>query len=189
MRSAILWVATATLLAALPASAAKPQKAVAKLIDLSGQSAGNATFTATHHGILVELKLSGLTQGAHGVHIHTSANCDPKTRFTSAGPHYSQQPKLHGFNTKGGMHAGDLPNAYAGADGTLQAAFLTNAFALGNGKKSMFDKDGASIIVTAKGDDYLSQPDGHSGDRVACGVIIRTVGPASRGRFAKKKRH
>ena len=86
------------------------------------------------------------------------------------------------------MHAGDLPNGYAARDGTLQAAFLSNAFALGNGKKSIFDRDGASIIVTARGDDYASQPDGHSGDRIACGVIVRTVGPASRGRLAGRKK-
>ena len=50
-------------------------------------------------------------------------------------------------------------------------------FSLGNGKKSIFDRDGASIIVHAKADDYVSQPAGNSGDRVACGVIVRTVGP------------
>jgi Cu-Zn family superoxide dismutase len=177
----------AVLLAAtvLPAQAAKPQKAVARLIDVGGKPAGTASFTATHHGILVELKITGLNEGSHGIHIHTSGNCDPKTRFTTAGPHLSFEPKPHGYFGKG-MHAGDLPNGYAGRDGTLQAAFLSNAFALGNGKKSIFDKDGAAIIVHAKGDDYMSQPAGNSGDRVACGIIIRTVGPASR-RSARHK--
>jgi Cu-Zn family superoxide dismutase len=180
----------AALLAAavLPAQAAKSQKALAKLIDVSGNSAGTATFTATHHGILVELKVTGLNEGAHGVHIHTSGNCDPKMRFMTAGPHFSFEPKAHGFFGKG-MHAGDLPNGYAARDGTLRTAYLGNAFTLGNGKKSIFDRDGASIIVTARGDDYASQPDGRSGDRVACGVIIRTVGPASRTRLAAKHRH
>lgn len=186
MRTALL-SAFLCAVACFPAHAAKPQKAVAKLIDAAGGPAGTATFTATRHGTLVELKLTGLNEGAHGVHIHTSGNCDPKTRFTSAGPHFSAQPRQHGFNTKGGMHAGDLPNGYASRDGALRAAFLTNAFALGNGKKSIFDKDGASIVVHAKGDDYMSQPAGNSGDRVACGVIVRTVGPASRGRSANKK--
>src|SRR6185503_3087548 len=112
MRYAV--VCTAVLAAAvLPAQAAKPQKAIAKMIDVSGNPAGTATLTVTHHGILVELKVTGLNEGTHGVHIHTSGNCDPKTRFTTAGPHFSLEPKPHGFFGKG-MHAGDLPNGYAG---------------------------------------------------------------------------
>jgi Cu-Zn family superoxide dismutase len=183
MRTALICAALLAA-AAMPAQAAKPQKAVAKLIDLSGNPAGTATFTATHHGILVELKLIGLNEGTHGVHIHTSGNCDPRARFTTAGPHFSFEPRPHGFFGKG-MHAGDLPNGYAARAGMLQASYLSNAFALGNGRKSIFDRDGASIIVTARGDDYASQPDGRSGDRIACGVIVRTVGPASRGRLAR----
>jgi Cu-Zn family superoxide dismutase len=57
---------------------------------------------------------------------------------------------------------------------------ITNAISLGNGKKSIFDPDGASIIVHAKADDYITQPAGNSGDRIACGVIMRTVGPSTR---------
>ncbi|MBI3434653.1 MAG: superoxide dismutase family protein, partial [Proteobacteria bacterium] len=34
-----------------------------------------------------------------------------------------------------------------------------------------------TIIVHAKADDYVSQPVGNAGDRVACGVIVRTVAP------------
>jgi len=190
MNRILVFVAVAVL-AAAPAGAARVQKAVARVIALDGSQAGTVQFTATHHGILIDLKLHGLPPGPHGVHIHTSANCNTKSGFTTAGPHFSPQPKAHGFMAKGGMHAGDLPNVYAAADGTVQASLLTNAFALGNGKKSVFDKDGASIILTANGDDYTSQPDGRSGGRIACGVIVRTVGPASRARYARKtvKKH
>ncbi|HEX2591182.1 MAG TPA: superoxide dismutase family protein [Rhizomicrobium sp.] len=184
MRKCLPWAA-ALFIAGMPAHAAT-QKAVAKFIDINGREAGTATFTGTRHGTLVEIKVTGLNEGPHGVHIHTSGNCDVKTRFTTAGPHFSFEAKPHGFMAPKGMHAGDLPNGYAAHDGTLQAAFLTNAFALGDGKKSIFDKDGASIIISGRADDYASQPDGRSGDRVACGVIVRTVGPASRGK--KKKR-
>jgi Cu-Zn family superoxide dismutase len=61
-------------------------------------------------------------------------------------------------------------------------------FALGNGKKSIFDRDGAAIIVHARADDYASQPAGNSGDRIACGVIVRTVGPKAR-KAAKQNAH
>ncbi len=35
-------------------------------------------------------------------------------------------------------------------------------------------------IVDARGDDYRTQPLGNAGDRIACGVVMRTVGPAAR---------
>jgi Cu-Zn family superoxide dismutase len=65
---------------------------------------------------------------------------------------------------------------------------ISNAISLGNGKKSIFDRDGASLIVHAKADDYVSQPAGNSGERVACGVIIRTAAPGAR-KGAKRKAH
>jgi len=163
------------------AAAGAKAHAVAKLIGLDGKETGRASFQSTSHGVLIELDMRGLTPGAHAVMIHTTAACDPKKLFTSAGPSLGfDPPRPHGFLVKGGPRAGDLPNQFAAADGTLHASFLTNAFTLGNGKKSIFDRDGASIIVNARGDDYLTQPDGSAGPRVACGTIIRTVAPGAR---------
>ena len=166
---------------ALPANAAAKAHAIAKLIGLDGKPAGQAIFQQTAHGVLIEITAHGLEPGAHAIMIHTTASCDPKKLFTSAGPDFSFEPiKLHGYLVKGGPRPGDLPNQFAGADGTLHAAMIVNAFSLGNGKKTIFDRDGASIIVHARGDDYTTQPDGNSGTRVACGTIIRTVAPGSR---------
>jgi Cu-Zn family superoxide dismutase len=154
-----------------------------------GREAGTANFVATSHGVLIELDLKGLTPGPHAIHIHTSGNCDPKVAFTSAGPDLSFEPtKLHGFLASHGPHPGDLPNEFAASDGSLHASVISNAISLGNGKKSIFDRDGASLIVHAKADDYVSQPAGNSGDRVACGVIIRTSAPGAR-KGAKRKAH
>ena len=159
------------------------------MIARDGSPTGTIAFTATSHGVLIEYDLKGLTPGAHAIHIHTSGNCDPKVAFTSAGPHFSPDPtKMHGYMAQHSPHPGDLPNEFAAADGTLHASTISNAFSLGNGKKSIFDRDGAAIIVHARGDDYISQPAGNSGDRVACGVIMRTVGPVSR-KPGKRKAH
>jgi Cu-Zn family superoxide dismutase len=168
------------LVAGPSAGAARKPHAVARLSGLDGKPAGTVDFAQTSHGVLITYDLRGLSPGAHAIHIHTSGNCDAKTRFTGAGPHVSFAPKSHGYLSKGGPHAGDLPNEFAASDGTLRASAITSLFTLGNGRKSIFDRDGASIIVHAKGDDYASNPAGNSGDRVACGVIMRTVGPASR---------
>ena len=169
--------------------AASKARAVAHLAARNGESAGTATFIATSHGVLIELDVKGLTPGPHAVHIHTSGNCDPKVAFTSAGPDLSFEPtKMHGFLAPHGPHANDLPNEFAASDGTLRASVINNAISLGNGKKSIFDRDGASIIIHAKADDYVSQPAGNAGDRVACGVIERTVAPGAR-KGGKRKAH
>jgi Cu-Zn family superoxide dismutase len=179
----------AALILSGPASAAASQaRAIAKVIGLDGQPVGTVAFAATSHGVLMQFDLKGLAPGAHAIHIHTSGNCDPKAGFNTAGPHFSPEVKMHGYLAPHGMHAGDLPNQFAASDGTLRATEISNAFSLGNGKKSIFDKDGASIIVHARADDYMSQPAGNSGDRVACGVITRTVAPASR-RGGKPRSH
>ena len=176
------------LLTIAPAFSAQKPHAVAHVKALDGSASGTVDFAQTGHGVLVIFDLRGLSPGAHGIHVHTSGNCDARTKFTSAGPHFSPQQKMHGFMVKGGPHPGDLPNQWAATDGTLHASTVTNLFSLGNGKKSIFDRDGASIIVDARGDDLSSQPAGNSGDRIACGVIVRTVGPKPR-KAAKRTAH
>jgi len=165
---------------AVPASA-KP-RAIAHLKMLDGKPAGTVTFAAVNRGILVEFDLAGLSPGPHGIHLHVSGNCDPKTGFTSAGPILGLGPVIrkHGLLAEGGPLAGDLPNQFASADGHLHAATLTSGFGLGNGKNSIFDRDGVAIIVDQRGDDYRSQPMGEAGARIACGVVIRTQGPLPR---------
>lgn len=177
-------LAIALLATAMPsAMAAGRAQAEAKLIGLDGRQLGHAHFQATSHGVLVEIEMQGLKPGAHAVMIHTSAACEPAKSFSSAGPDLSfDEPRDHGFFAKGGPRPGDLPNQFAAADGTLHASMITSAFTLGSGRKSIFDRDGASIIVHVRGDDYLSQPDGNAGARVACGTIIRSNLPQKIGR-------
>jgi Cu-Zn family superoxide dismutase len=173
----------ALLLLCAPAQAAQKARAVARLTGLDGKPAGNAEFAALNHGVLITFDLHDLPPGAHALHLHPSGNCDAKSGFTAAGPILSLVPgKQHGFLAQGGPEAGDLPNQFASADGRLHASVVTNAFGLGNGKKSIFDRDGVSLIVDARGDDYRTQPLGNAGERIACGVVVRTVGPAARRR-------
>lgn len=167
----------------LPAQAASKAHAVARLAGLDGKSLGNVDFSTVNHGVLIVLDLHDLPPGAHGIHLHVSGNCDAKSGFTKAGPVLSLVPgKLHGLLAEGGPQTGDLPNQFAGSDGRLHASVVTTAFTLGNGKKSIFDRDGVSLILDERADDYRTQPLGNAGTRIACGVVMRTVGPASRKR-------
>jgi len=163
----------------VPAGAALKAKAVARLSSLEGKPVGTTEFNAVNHGVLITFDLHDLTPGPHAIHLHTSGNCDAKTGFTAAGPVLSLVPgKPHGYLAEGGPEAGDLPNQFAGADGRLHASVLTNSFTIGNGKKSIFDRDGVALIVDQRGDDYRTQPLGNAGNRIACGVVVRTRGPA-----------
>lgn len=169
----------AALFPSTPARAALKAKAVARLSSLEGKLVGTVDFAALGHGVLITFDLHDLPPGAHGIHLHTSANCDAKSGFTAAGPILSLAPgKKHGYLAEGGPETGDLPNQFAGADGHLHASVVTTSFSLGNGKKSIFDRDGVSVIVDQRGDDYRTQPLGNAGNRIACGVVIRTRAPA-----------
>ena len=164
-----------------PALAARKAHAIARLVSREGKPVGTVDFATVTRGVLLTFDLHDLPPGPHAIHLHTSGNCDAKSAFTAAGPILTLIPgKQHGFLAEGGPEAGDLPNQFAGADGRLHASTLTSAFSLGNGKRSIFDRDGVAVIVDARGDDYRTQPLGNAGDRIACGVVMRTVGPAAR---------
>jgi Cu-Zn family superoxide dismutase len=169
----------------VPAVAESKAHARARMIGLSGKELGTVELSQTARGVLIALDLHGLPPGEHAVHVHAVGACDPRTHFASAGPHLSVDPQVftpraHGYFARGGPDDGDLPNEFAAGDGTLRAATITNAFTLGNGGKSIFDRDGASIVINARADDYLGQPGGNSGEPIACGVILRTVTPGAR---------
>jgi Cu-Zn family superoxide dismutase len=173
--------ALALLAAATSAQAAQKAHAIAHLKDRDGKPVGMVDFAAVNRGVLVTFDLHDLAPGAHGIHLHTSGNCDAKSGFTAAGPILTLVPgKQHGYLAEGVPEAGDLPNQFAGADGHLHASVVANGFGLGNGKRSIFDHDGVAIIVDARADDYRTQPLGNAGDRIACGVVMRTAGPKAR---------
>jgi Cu-Zn family superoxide dismutase len=168
---ALLGIGVAT---ALSMAAAAGPTASARIIDTNGRPAGEAHFKAAPHGVLIEIRVTGLQPGPHAVLIHDSGTCDPKTGFASAGPVLDfELGRAHGYFAKGGPKPGDLPLQFAAADGTLHASLYSTAISLGDGKRSIFGRNGVSIIVHAASDDYLSQPDGRAGARLACGTIIR----------------
>jgi len=172
-------ILVAALAVAGPASGG--QAASARMIDTTGHPAGQANLKAAPHGVLIEIAVKGLTPGPHAVLLHAKGVCDPAAAFASAGPVFDfELPRPHGYFARGGPKPGDLPVQFAGPDGSLHAAIYTTAFSLGDGKRSIFDGDGAAIIVHAASDDYQTQPDGRAGARLICGALVKNPSPPAR---------
>lgn len=140
------------------------------LINGAGQTIGSVRAWQTAGGISFHIEASGLPHGIHGIHVHPIGRCDPPD-FASAGTHWNPAGRQHGLNNPQGPHAGDLPNVTVAANGVLnQTVVLPNAT-----MAQLLDADGAAILIHAGPDDYVSQPSGNSGAKIACAVI----GPAT----------
>ena len=141
----------------------------APLINTGGQQIGTVRAWQTAGGVSFHVKASGLPHGVHGIHVHPIGRCDPPD-FASAGTHWNPTNKQHGLNNPNGPHAGDMPNVTGAANGVLdQTVVLAKAT-----MAQLLDADGSSIMIHANADDYVSQPAGNSGPKIACAVI----GPA-----------
>lgn len=142
-------------------------------IDTGGEEVGTVTLTQTPAGVLVSAEAQDLPAGTHGFHIHETGVCDPATGFKSAGGHFAGG-KAHGFLVEDGPHPGDMPNVTVARDNTLKVEILNDRISLKDGaESSVFDDDGAAVVIHAGEDDYRSQPAGDAGERIACAVIDR----------------
>jgi Cu-Zn family superoxide dismutase len=129
---------------------------------------GTVTFIRQGTKTRVEAKVTGLTPGSHGFHIHEKGDCSAADG-SSAGGHFNPTGASHGGPDDASHHAGDLGNLEADNTGS---ADYTKTF-----DNLAFDGDasiiGKAVIVHGGADDLKSQPSGNAGNRVACGVIER----------------
>jgi Cu-Zn family superoxide dismutase len=136
------------------------------LIGASGQTIGDVRAWQTAGGVTFRINASGLPHGVHGIHVHPIGRCDPPD-FATAGTHWNPTNREHGMNNPNGPHAGDLPNVTVAANGVLQESVTLPHASMAE----LLDADGASIMIHANADDYVSQPAGNSGAKIACAVI------------------
>ena len=140
---------------------------------------------------------SGLSEGFHGFHIHTTGICNSDATntegnaspFFTAGSHWNPDERNHG------NHRGDLPPLLATTNGLARATVLTDRFTISR----LFDDDGSAVIVhqdpdnlahipattsdgeeryhshayDVMGPDQDSLATGDGGSRFACGVVKR----------------
>ena len=151
--------------------------ATAALQSPDGVPMGTVAFRQAASGVLIMAEVNGLTPGGHAFIIHEAGACTPD--FSAAGDHFNPTEAEHGFihaawKRGTGGHGGDLPNIYAAADGSARADFFTEGITLDIGPDhSIFDADGAAIIVHEKPDAY-GEEESDTGARLACGVIKAT---------------
>ena len=142
----------------------------ADIVDAEGRGLGAVILNESGGEVALAGALIGLSPGEHGFHIHETGTCDPPG-FESAGNHLAPAGNPHGFHAEGGPHPGDLGNLDAAADSIATVEFETTLVSLHGGDASLLDDDGSALVVHADPDDYMSQPAGNSGARIACGVI------------------
>jgi len=144
--------------------------ATAQLEGASGSKAtGELNFAAGEGGVSVTGHVAGLTPATiHGFHVHETGDCSaPDAK--SAGDHFNPEQGQHGGPTSDNRHLGDLPNIESDGTGNATVSATISDATLRDG--GPHDLVGKAVIVHAKRDDYVSQPSGDSGERIACGVI------------------
>ncbi len=161
--------------------------ATAALKKADGSSAGTATFTEQDGVAVVDVKVTGLTAGFHGMDIHTVGKCEANSTapaggaagdFLSAGGHF--QPT----GRKPASASGQLVSIYVNSNGTGQTVTTTGAFTVDD---LLGAAQGTSLVVTTGADNAGDVPAAKTvtpgqldqtgvdttdaGARVACGVI------------------
>ena len=132
---------------------------------------GIATFTEKNGVVYFEAKLKGLKPGEHGIHIHEKADCSALDA-ASAGGHWNPTLKKHGKWTDPEHHKGDIGNFTADEQGNGTISMQTSEWCIGCTDATK-DILGKGLIVHDKADDFVSQPAGNAGARVACSAIIK----------------
>lgn len=157
---------------ALPASAA--ERASARILDRQGAELGTATLIEGPHGVLIHVVAKGLPPGPKAIHVHSVGTCEDGAQgFVASKGHLNPAAKPHGLMNPDGPDAGDLPNLFVHADGSVEAEFFTTLASLSGagGRANILDADGAALVIHENRDDHASQPIGGAGGRFFCGVI------------------
>lgn len=146
--------------------------ATATLAPTTGNTAaGTVRFAQRGDKVLVSGEIRGLRPNAeHGFHVHEKGDCSSGDGMSTGG-HYNPGARPHGRHSSGMHHAGDLPSLRADGSGVARFSFESTTISVGTG---VADVVGKGLIVHRDPDDYVTQPTGNAGPRLACAVIQRT---------------
>lgn len=123
---------------------------------------GEIKFYQRRQGVLVVANISNLPMGNgsgfFALHIHEGGSCSGDG-FSDTGMHYNPYQTMHP------RHAGDLPPLML-CNGGAYMAVMTDRF-------RAEEIIGRTVIIHSDADDLRSQPSGNSGNKIACGIIVR----------------
>lgn len=121
---------------------------------------GVVRFYQKNCGVLVVAEVFGLPgNGFHGFHIHEGKSCGGEDYGDSMG-HFNPDGAAHP------NHAGDLPPLLS-CNGKALLTVLTDRFCVQ-------EVIGRTVIIHSKPDDFMTQPAGNAGEKIACGVIEKS---------------
>ena len=162
------------------------KKAVCVLTNTVDNIEGYIEFNETENNFLeIIVKVSGLTKGYHGFHIHETG--DLRKGCGSLCAHFNPLNTNHGDinDDINNRHIGDLGNIYADSEGNVNLILYDKLIKL----EGEYNIIGRSVVIHAEKDDLgiggldeqgkienndvyeESLKTGNAGIRVACGVI------------------
>ena len=119
---------------------------------------GRVEFFNLGEGVVVLADIENLPNTDTNIfafHIHEGEGCGED--FALTGGHYNPTNQPHP------NHAGDMPPLFSN-NGNAWQAFYTQRFNLN-------EIVGKTVVIHSNVDDFVSQPAGNSGEKIACGVI------------------
>ncbi len=171
MKRTLPFIAVAALFTGCATMSQSGPSATADLAATTGNTAaGTVTFMQKGDKVIVHARVSGLTPGLHGFHIHEKGDCSSGDGMSSGG-HFNPHGKGHSYPTVEDRHAGDMPMLAADAAGNAVMTGELDVITIGGGAADIVGK---AVIVHKDPDDFKTQPTGNAGARVACGVIRRS---------------
>jgi Cu-Zn family superoxide dismutase len=162
-----------SLLASAPVFAAEPSVSIYTLTDTGvGDPIGTITLRDSAGGLVLTPKLSNLSPGQHGIHVHQLPDCravekDGKSQAgMAAGGHLDPAQTSKHLGPQGEGHKGDLPFLTVDDKGNASTALVAPHL-------TVADLKGRAIVIHAGGDNYSDDPKplGGGGARIACGVV------------------
>jgi len=125
--------------------------------------------SATSSEVTIRGRISTLTEGTHGIQVHTTGDVTPGTNCDHTGGHFDPTNMNHGSPTSSVRHVGDLGNIVSTTSTGITTISLTDSvISLQTG--NIANILNRAIVILQNADDF-GQPTGNAGNKISCGII------------------